>query len=138
MNKQDKSQVGLQAVQFILLYLIAKCSFTFFRCHVNFPADDECGAAPFLKQSECSGSNCDGLLKGKWHKIKCFPFSISVRRSLCSKWCHALNPACWLNEALAMWMPWDDMYMNCNQSTIRNELLQDGIVRHATIRYSQV
>ena len=88
MNKQDKSQVGLQAVQFILLYLIPKCSFTFFRCHVNFLADDECGAAPFLKQSECSGSNCDGLLKGKWHKIKCFPFSISVRRSLCSKWCH--------------------------------------------------
>ena len=53
-----------------------------------FPADDECGTAPFLKRSECSGSNCDGLLKGKWHKIKCFPFSLSVHRSLCSKWCH--------------------------------------------------
>ena len=58
-----------------------------FRCNVYFLAGNDCRNAPFLTQRECIGSNCDGLLNGKWHKIKCFPFSISVRRGQCSKWC---------------------------------------------------
>ncbi|XP_027056192.1 adhesion G protein-coupled receptor E3-like [Pocillopora damicornis] len=48
----------------------------------------ECETAPFLKQSECSGSNCKGLLTSKWHRIKCFPFPTSRRKGLCSKWCN--------------------------------------------------
>ena len=67
---------------------MAKCSFTFFRCNVYFLANDDCVTPPFLTQSECRGSSCNGLLKSKWHKIKCFPFSSNLRRSLCSKWCH--------------------------------------------------
>ena len=41
-----------------------------------------------MKQSECSGSNCKGLLTSKWHRIKCFPFPTSRRKGLCSKWCN--------------------------------------------------
>ena len=41
-----------------------------------------------MKQSECSGSNCKGLLTSKWHRIKCFPLPTSRRKGLCSKWCN--------------------------------------------------
>ena len=65
-----------------------KCSFTLFRCKIYFLADDKCVNAPFLKQSECSGSICKERLKSKWQRIKCLPFSTSGRKGLCSKWCH--------------------------------------------------
>ena len=89
MNKINLKWVkGLLTGQFISLCPIAKCSFTLFRCNVYFPADHECVTAPFLKQSECTGSNCIGLLKSRWHRIKCFPFSTSGSKGLCSNWCH--------------------------------------------------
>ena len=28
------------------------------------------------------------LLKSRWHRIKCFPFSTSGSKGLCSNWCH--------------------------------------------------
>ena len=65
-----------------------KCSFTLFRCKLYFLADDKCVNAPFLKQSECSGSKCKEHFKSKWQRIKCLPFSTSGRKGLCSKWCH--------------------------------------------------
>ena len=65
-----------------------KSSFTLFRCKIYFLADDKCANAPFLKQSECSGSKCKERLKSKWQRIKCLPFSTSGRKGLCSKWCH--------------------------------------------------
>ena len=89
MNKINLKWVnGLLTGQFISLCPIAKCSFSLFRCNVYFPADHECVTAPFLKQSECTGSNCIGLLKSRWHRIKCFPFSTSGSKGLCSSWCH--------------------------------------------------
>ena len=92
MNKINLKWVkGLLTGQFISLCPIAKCSFTLFRCNVYFPADHECVTAPFLKQSECTGSNCIGLLKSRWHRIKCFPFSTSGSKGLCSNWCHELG-----------------------------------------------
>ncbi|CAH3150584.1 unnamed protein product, partial [Pocillopora meandrina] len=72
----------------IFISKVIECSFTLFRCDVYFPTDHECETAPFLKQSECSGSNCKGLLTSKWHRIKCFPFPTSRRKGLCSKWCN--------------------------------------------------
>ena len=99
MNKINLKWVkGLLPGQFISLCPIAKCSFTLFRCNVYFPADHECVTAPFLKQSECTGSNCIGLLKSRWHRIKCFPFSTSGSKGLCSNWCHeggtSTQPCC--------------------------------------------
>ena len=89
MNKINLKWVkGLLTGHFISLCPIAKCSFTLFHCNVYFPADHECVTAPFLKQSECTGSNCIGLLKSRWHRIKCFPFSTSGSKGLCSNWCH--------------------------------------------------
>ena len=89
MNKINLKWVkGLLTGQFISLCPIAKCPFTLFRCNVYFPADHGCVTAPFLKQSECTGSNCIGLLKSRWHRIKCFPFSTSGSKGLCSNWCH--------------------------------------------------
>ena len=65
-----------------------KCSFTLFRCKIYFLVDDKCANAPFLKQSECSGSKCKERLNSKWQRIKCLPFYTSGRKGLCSKWCH--------------------------------------------------
>ena len=114
---------GLLTGQFVSLCPIAKCSFSLFRCNVYFPADHECVTAPFLKQSECTGSNCIGLLKSRWHRIKCFPFSTSGSKGLCSNWCHeggtSTQPCCNTFHKFSS----DQIYFNNSDEKLKFEVV---------------
>nr|XP_058959519.1 adhesion G protein-coupled receptor L4-like [Pocillopora verrucosa] len=74
--------LGVSSVYFMTVDLVVQ------RGWAMAERNDKCVNAPFLKQSECSGSKCKERLKSKWQRIKCLPFSTSGRKGLCSKWCH--------------------------------------------------